>query len=305
MFLSVVIPVYNSEATLGSVLEELLFFLKKQKYDAEIILVNDGSADRSASIALSYRNHGVDLKLINLARNFGQHSANLCGFRASRGEFVVTMDDDFQNPAGEIEKLLSFRDSKTDLVIGKFLEKKHSFLRTLGSRLVQSLQRKIFNFDRQIKLSNFRLIKRELVLKVIQAQDQRPYVPGLLLANAVSVKNVEVNHRERLEGESKYKLKSLIGLVLDLLFNHSSLPLKFISRVGFLSSIFGILLGGSLVVSSIMEGGAVAGWATIFTAIATGFSMNFIFLGIIGEYIARSERRSLNYPQYIIEEIIQ
>ena len=196
---SVVIPVYNSEKIIEETVRQVRDAFLSSGFEFEVILVNDGSKDDSWKTIASLASSFHEVVSINLLKNYGQHNANLCGFREASGDYIITMDDDLQNPPEEIGKLIETAQKGYDLVIGRFESKKHSLYRRFGSRVVGWLNRTVFEVEDELILSNFRIIRRDVVDRVCRDQSVSPYIPGLVLKYSAHRCNVLVQHRPRAE----------------------------------------------------------------------------------------------------------
>ncbi|MGH7971073.1 MAG: glycosyltransferase family 2 protein, partial [Limisphaerales bacterium] len=243
MRFSVIIPVYNSASVIAQTVTRVRDFFVSNALEHEIILVNDGSQDGSWNIISELARKVPNVAGINLLKNYGQHNANLCGFRAANGDYVVTMDDDLQNPPEELGKLIKAAGQGYDLVIGRFDSKQHPLIRRLGSRAVGWLNRTAFEVKENLVLSNFRIIRRDVVERVCRDTSVAPYVPGLLLKYSARRCNVPVRHLPRANGKSNYTMRKLLKLVATLVFNHSTIPLRYGAVFGFTVSGLSFSLG--------------------------------------------------------------
>jgi len=302
---SIVIPVYNSESIITDTINELLLVINCNNINAEIVLVNDGGTDGSWKIIkmLAFQYHIV--KAIKLVKNYGQHSALLCGFKHSRGDFIITMDDDLQNPPTEIIKLIKkVHQGNYDVVFGEFRAKKHSLYRKVGSKLIGYLNHKIFNKPKDLVLSNFRIINKRVVDRIITYKTAYPYIPGLILLFASSSGNVLVEHHQRLVGRSNYSMKKIISLVSRLLINYSSYPLRLLSTIGLIVSLTSFFIGVYYLGRNLLYGTNVQGWTTL--VVLTSFLGGFIIalLGIMGEYLSRILDQMSTDKSYYIKEIV-
>ena len=287
--ISVVIPAYKSSSFIGATLDELSEHIKSSAYSYEVIIVVDGSPDDTYDTVVKYVEQckvGV-WSVIELSKNFGQHTANLCGFENASGSWVATMDDDGQNPPSELRKLEKYIGSNYDLVIGQHSDKKHNTLRRYGSKLVTFLNQVIFKTPSDLKLSNFRLIRADVVQRVMANKTPRPYIPGLCLKYSYRPVNVVTKHRPRIEGESNYGLISLIRLVIDLLFQHSNLPLLGVVAVSGIFSLIGIFGAFGLVVSALIFGVRVDGWTSLIVSLFFFSGLIMLTVSIIGFYLIR------------------
>jgi len=306
MKISIVIPVYNSQNIVSETVEAILKEVKKNQLNIEIILVNDGSPDNSWFIIKQLAQKYKEVKSINLIKNFGQHNAVLCGFEHATGDYIITMDDDLQNPPSEIIHLVEKiqKNKELDLVFGKFREKKHANYRKFGSRLIGYLNEKVFNKPKHITLTNFRIIKKDVIKRVLGHNTAYPYIPGLLLMYATKMENVMVEHHERFDGKSNYTFKKIFSLMSNLLINYSSYPLKVLSTIGLIVSGLSFFVGLFFLISGIVGGVKVAGWTTLVVLVSFLGGFIIILLGLIGEYLSRILDQISNQKSYYIKEVI-
>lgn len=302
---SVVIPVYNSEAVVAETVALVRNFFLSQTLRFEIILVNDGSRDASWGVISGLARDFQEVVAINLLKNYGQHHANLCGFREAKGEYLITMDDDLQNPPEEIGKLIDTVVSGYDLVMGRFESKQHSLVRRAGSRLVGWLNRKIFDVKENLTLTNFRIIRRDVIDRVCRDRSFSPYIPGLVLKYSAHRCNVLVRHQPRLVGTSNYTWKKILRLMATILFNHSSIPLRYGSAFGFIVASVSFLLGSFYLLDSIFNGTKAPGWATLVVLISFFNGILILLISVIGEYLVRVLREVGSQSCYEISEVVR
>ena len=302
--LSVVIPVYRSRETICPLVERLLAVLRTLDVTHEIILVNDGSPDDTWSVVQQLQQqHSEQVIAINLMRNFGQHNALMCGFRQARGEYIVTMDDDLQNPPEEIPKLWQhIRQTKMDLVYGQYDGKEHASWRNLGSLIVNAFYRLVFDTSRTV--TAFRIIRRPLVQSILSYDLNFTYIDGLLAWNTQRVGEVLVKHQPRATGRSGYSLGKLLSLSLNLFTNFSLLPLQLVSAIGFLVACGGILGALFYLVRYLAADITVPGFASLIIAILVLGGLQLLSLGMIGEYLGRLHLNVNRKPQYTVREIL-
>lgn len=295
---SVVIPVYRSESSLRPLVARLLLVLEATGRSHEIILVEDGGADDSWRILGELQaRHPDRITAIQLMRNYGQHNALMCGFHNARGELIVTMDDDLQNPPEEVPKLLDrLRSGDFDLVYGRYVSKKHSVWRNAGSLLVNAFYRTVFGSP--IQVSSFRAIRRPLLTTILSYDLNFTFVDGLLAWNTQRIGQVEVEHLPRSAGRSGYDLKKLVLLALNLFTNFSLLPLQIVSGCGFVVSAVGFLLAFYYLTQALLSNIDVPGYASIIIAVLIIGGTQLLALGIIGEYLGRLHLNVNRKPQY-------
>tara|TARA_B100001029_G_C15048711_1_gene449072 strand:+ start:419 stop:1357 length:939 start_codon:yes stop_codon:yes gene_type:complete len=301
---SVVIPVYNSEKIILQTVNQIESTFKDNNLNYELVLVNDCSTDNSWEIIKKMATKNEKITAINLLKNYGQHNANMCGFRETQGDFIITIDDDLQNPPSEIIKLINKINDGYDLVIGQFKSKKHNLYRRLGSKFIGWLNRKIFNVKENLVLSNFRIANKDLIKRICNDNSFNPYIPGLFLKYSSKRANVEVEHAERYDGKSNYTLSKIFNLVLNLLFNHSSIPLKFGLIIGLFFSLTSFFASLYFLVSAIITGTSVPGWSSIVVALSFFNGLLILLISLIGQYIIRILSEVQSQPTYqIIEKV--
>lgn len=300
MDLSVVIPVYRSSATLCSLFDRLCAVLDRLRMTYEIVFVDDGSPDDSWQVVCQLQAANPDrIVAIQLMRNYGQHNALMCGFRHARGDIVVTMDDDLQNPPEEVPKLVrALEQGGFDLVYGRYISKKHSLWRNAGSTLVGGFFRLVFGSS--VRFTPFRAMRRLLLTTIFTYDLNFTFVDGLLAWNTQRIGQVEVDHRPRHTGRSGYNPRKLMVLGLNLLTNFSLLPLQFVSAVGLAVSGAGFLAALYYLVLALLSRIAVPGYASIIVAILIIGGTQLLALGIIGEYLGRLHLNVNRKPQYQI-----
>lgn len=301
---SIVIPVFNSEKVVDKTIDKTVAFCRKQGIEFELLLINDGSSDKSWDVLKTKASEYQEVRAINLLQNYGQHVANLCGFENASGDYIITMDDDLQNPPEEIPKLIEKAAEGYDLVLGQFKQKKHSLFRRIGSKLVGLINQKVFNAPKDLVLTNFRLIRRDVIERVCSYKASYPYIPGLVVKFSSSRANVLVEHHKREVGESNYNLWRIAKLVSEILFNYSSYPLRFVAGLGLVMSAFSFLLSLFYLVSTLVDGSSVPGWATVVVLLSFFNGMTLFVIGMVGEYLVRLINQSSNSDMYHIKDTV-
>jgi len=300
--LSVVIPVYNGAATIG----ELVSALSSLEVEGglEIVLVNDGSPDNSDSVCRALlESASVPITYLEHARNYGEHNAVMTGLRHARGAYVITMDDDLQNPPEEVLRLFRrCRDGAHDVVYTCYAEKKHDRWRNLGSWFANRVADLLLDKPRGVYLSSFRCMNRLVVDGVTRYEGPFPYVDGLIMEVTQRIGTLEVRHLPRAVGRSNYTLRRLVRLWLNLASNFSLLPLRFAVLLGFcLASVGGI--AALVVVLEALFGDPPAGWASTITVVLLLSGVQLMILGVIGEYLGRTFLTGNRKPQGIVRAI--
>ena len=293
---SVIIPVYRSEDLLETTFNELKAWFDAKGWSYEVILVNDGSPDASWSVIERIAAQNDNVVGVDLLKNVGQHSANFIGLEHMSGELAVTMDDDLQNPPAEIEMLYAKHLEGYDFVAGLFAEKRHSAFRKLGSGFIQWINRRVFPAPEGFRHSNFRLMTREVVQRMLMYRTHYPYTSGLAARMARRPGNAPVEHRPRGGGESTYTIGKLVRLTWQIVFNYSLMPLRAIIAAGlFFSLLFG-LVGLFYLIRGAVVDSAVPGWTTLMVFMALSNSILLALLSVLGEYVG-SIKQTLSLPR--------
>jgi len=301
ILLSIVIPVYNSEKTINVTVKKIMKTLSS-KLIYEIILVNDGSKDNSYTICKNLTKKYKFVKLIDLSKNFGQHNAILAGYNNVRGDYIICMDDDLQTPPEELWKLINKLDEGYDAVYAKYISKKHTILKRLGSNLNGFMLRALINKPKNLFLSSYCAIRRFLVDEIKKYEGPNPYLWGLILRATSNITNVEVKHRERKIGKSNYSIYKLIKLFLNGFINFSVKPLRFIFSLGCILALISIIFTIRIIIMRFIDPSLPAGWTSLAVMILFFSGVNLISLGLIGEYLGRSFLYQSKYTQYLIRE---
>lgn len=300
---SVIIPVYNSAPSLEELFSRLsATMVKNVGQDYELIFVNDGSRDGSWKKLQSIVMDNDHVMAINLTRNFGQHNAIMCGFTHARGELIVTIDDDLQIPPEEISTLIEAIKPEFDVVYGVYGEKKHSKFRNLGSEFIQFIYRKAFKMN--IKITSFRIIRREIIAHMLSYEKSFTYIDGLLCWFSNQMTTVQVQHHERKQGKSGYSLSRLILLALNMLTNFSLVPLQIATLAGFLFAASGFCFGSFILFKKLLFDIHVSGFASMIVSITIFAGVQLLTIGILGEYIGRVHINVSKRPQFAIRQII-
>lgn len=303
ILLSILIPVYNSESTIGKLVDGLIEQLGPL-FKLEIILVNDNSADSSEVVCISlFEKYKETVKFYSLSKNVGEHNAVMAGLNQSNGDYLVIMDDDFQNPISEVVKLVNTSlDNGHDVVYSYYDEKKHSAFRNWGSWFNNKVASIMLNKPDSLYLSSFKVINRFLINEIIKYQAPFPYIDGLILQITDKIGKVKVKHTERQEGKSGYTLKKLVLLWLNMFTNFSILPLRISIILGLIFASVGLVLGVYSAIEKFIDPDIPVGFASLFVSISIFSGIQLIMLGMTGEYIGRIFLSLNKKPQYTIRK---
>ena len=301
--LSIVVPVYNGAGTVV----ELVEALAQQPFGMklEIILINDASSDDSqAACERLLGTTAVSVTLINHSRNFGEHNAVMTGLRYAKGDFIVTIDDDLQNPPGEILKLLDeLRRENLDIVYGSSCTKQHATWRNLGSKSANLIAEWLTDKPRGLYMSTFRCMNRFLVNKILDYSGPYPFIDGLVFQITDRIGSVEVVHLPNKTGRTNYTLRKLIKLWLTILINFSTRPLQMSISLGLIMAALGGLGAIYVIVDYFLEKSVSNGWASLAVLMLVFTGTQLIILGLMGEYIGRMFIHIGGRPQAIVRDI--
>lgn len=301
--LSVVVPVYDSEVLveLTNSLEEVLSERFGDAY--EIIFVDDSSpAPEVWPILEELAGARSVVRAVQLTRNFGQQAATLCGLEESRGELVLTMDDDLQHDPRDIPRLLECEGA--DVVIGQFLRKHHSLFKRVTSRIKGVFDRLIVGKPKGIQMSSFRLLRRNVVDGVLSIRTPKPFIPALIFHVSKNVVGVVLEHHPRRTGRSGYTLWKLIGVFSNLIFNNSSLVLRIVGQIGMAFAAVSFFLAALVAYRKLAYDMAIQGWTSL---IATQLLIGGLLLfsvGVVGEYLIRIIETTEARPTYLVRQRI-
>ncbi|MFC2150229.1 glycosyltransferase family 2 protein [Calditrichota bacterium] len=300
---SVVIPCYNSSASIEELLNRIVTSFDQREDTFEVICVDDASTDNVGDLIREYREKDKRVKLIHLSKNVGQHAAIHTGLQFVNGKYIITIDDDLQNPPEEISKLISSLEDH-DAVLGIPKRKKQTTFRNFGSWMILRVTQSIFNLPRGFASSSFRIMHRHVADNVAAMSTVYPYISGMIFLISQNVGNVTVEHHERAHGKSGYTLVGLLRLSSNLIINYSKLPLHFLTLAAvalLLISISGIAY---LIVRKVLYAEYLLGWTSLMVLISFLGSFNLLAFAIIGQYVIRVLNEISGARKPIIREIL-
>jgi undecaprenyl-phosphate 4-deoxy-4-formamido-L-arabinose transferase len=304
--LSVVIPVYNEEAVLPALFARLYAALDALGTSYEVIFVNDGSADRSAALLRGqFENRPDATRVILFNGNFGQHLAIMAGFEASRGERVVTLDADLQNPPEEIAKLLAKMDEGYDYVGSVRRERQDTAFRRGASRMMNALRERITRIRMADQGCMLRAYSRDIVDAVNSCHEINTFVPALAYTFARRPTEIEVAHEERAAGDSKYSLYGLVRLNFDLVTAFSLMPLQLFSLSGIAIALLSVTFVIFLAVRRVVVGPEAEGVFTLFGIAFFLIGMTLFGIGLLGEYVGRIYEQVRQRPRYLVQAVLE
>jgi len=285
---SVVVPVFNSAAVVGGTVDGIVRTFESAGLSYEIVLVNDGSRDGSWQVIADKARANDRVVALNLLRNYGQHHANLAGLREATGDYVITMDDDGQNPPEEALVLIDEAMRGRDVVFGKFERKQHAGYRQLGSKVISMINRRVFAQPPDLTVSNFRILRRDVVDRICSSRSAYPYMTGQALMYSHNRSHVTVQHRAREVGGSSYNLVRIARLVLTILFSYSVFPLRLAALGGFLIAGLSFLIGVGYFVRALFVETDVQGWTSLVVLLSIFNGVTIALLSMLGEYVVRT-----------------
>jgi undecaprenyl-phosphate 4-deoxy-4-formamido-L-arabinose transferase len=305
---SLVIPVYNEQTNLPELVRRCLAAGDTLGCDYEVILIDDGSVDASAEMIVDFASQQPEhVVAVLLNRNYGQHAAVLAGMREARGDVVVTLDADLQNPPEEIPKLLDAIRGGSDVAAGVRQRRRDSRFRVVASRWMNWVMYKMTGTHVGDYGCMLRAYRRDIVDAVLRCEERSAYIPALANSFAGHVADVPVAHAERTAGESKYSFGKLLNLYFDLLVSTTTAPLRLMSFIGTALALLGAGFGLLLLVLRFVYGPewAAQGVFTIFAVLFIFLGVQLIGMGLLGEYIGRISKDVQARPRYLVQRTIR
>lgn len=305
MLLSFIIPCYSSASTISDVVEEIIATVSdRNEYQYEIILINDSSPDNTWDVIQTLLIENKNIIGINLSKNFGQHAAIMAGMNYSKGEVIICLDDDGQNPPKHCFSLIEQVEAEYDVAMGSYETKKHSPFRNFGSWINEIMARSLLGKPRDIQLTSYFACKRFVVDEMIKYQNSYPNLAGLLLRTTKHITNVKIEHKERIIGKSGYTLTKLLSLWMNGFTAFSVKPLRFASLCGAIFAFLGFLYGIYVIINRLMNPHVPLGFSATMTAILVIGGLTLLVLGMIGEYIGRIYISVNQAPQFVVRELV-
>ncbi len=305
-YVSVVIPVYNEQENLEALFSRLTGVMDNIGKPYEVLFTNDGSRDRSGSMLKEFHERRPrQVRVIDFNGNFGQHMAIIAAFERSRGDVIVTLDADLQNPPEEIPKLLAAIEAGHDVVGGFRKNRQDTFFRKYASKIINAIRAKITNIRMKDQGCMLRAYRKNIVESIVASGETSTFIPALAYSYASSPTEVEVEHAARAAGESKYRLYDLIRLNFDLMTGFSVVPLQVFTVFGMLVSILSTLFVIYLFIRRLVVGPEAEGVFTLFAILYFLVGIGIMGLGIIGEYIGRIYKEVRRRPRFIIRQVYE
>jgi polyisoprenyl-phosphate glycosyltransferase len=301
---SIVVPVFNSVEVVGTTVDRIVEVFEAAGLRYELVLVNDGSKDGSWDVIADRARRSQHVVAVNLLRNYGQHHANLAGLRETTGDYVITMDDDLQNPPDQVLVLIDAVLQGHDVVFGRFERKQAPGYRRLGTRLMERVNAKVFGKPADLTVSNFRILRRDVVDRIGASRTAHPYVTGQALLYSNNPADVLVRHDPRPVGTSNYGMRRILSLVFAILFSYSVFPLRAAAAVGFFIAFASFLLGAFYLIRSLFVETSVPGWTTIAVLLSIFSGVVIALISMVGEYVVRTlDAISETTPYHVVERV--
>ena len=303
--LSVVVPIYNDEEVIAELLRRLTAVLESLVSDYEIILIDDGSRDRSWTIMQDERAQRQHLRIARLSRNFGQQNAIAAGLSLTTKDLIVLMDSDLQDRPEDIPVLIDalLADPEATMAIAQWQERKDSCFKKAVSRLFQTVSNKITDIHQMPRLGIFRVMKKSVVEELRNFPERTATAVSLLYFIGHKYVAVPLKRDARFAGKSGYNLRKMLALTFARIFSFSMFPIRMVTYMGAFLCIGSMIAACGLIIYKLV-GNVVTGWTSMMVLLLFLFGLNFAFLGILGEYIGRIFLETKQRPNYIIEQVI-
>jgi undecaprenyl-phosphate 4-deoxy-4-formamido-L-arabinose transferase len=301
-YISIIIPVYNEEGNLRSLIDRLYPVMQNIGRPFEIIFTDDGSRDRSLSILKGFSWEFPYVKVVEFNGNFGQHMAILAAFEKSSGDIVITLDADLQNPPEEIPKLVAEMEKGHDVVGTVRQKRQDSLFRKTASRIVNITTNKMTGMRMSDYGCMLRAYHRDVIDNINRCKEATTFIPALAQTFSANPSEVEVSHAERAEGESKYSLYKLIRLNFDLMTGFSVVPLQLFALFGIATALFSVAFAIFLLVRRFIVGAEVEGVFTLFAILFFFIGITIFGIGIVGEYVGRIYQEVRRRPRYVVRK---
>lgn len=305
--LSFVIPCYRSEKTIEKVVQEIKDTVAERPgYDYEIVAVNDCSPDNVISVLEKLANEDTQIKVVDLAKNMGKHSAVLAGYAVASGDYIVDLDDDYQSPVYELWKLLEpVENDECDYATASYYVKKESLFKRFGSNINLLMSQILLEKPKDLRFENFSVMKQFVCKEIINYKNPYPYLEGLILRVTRRVKMVQMDQRERGDDNgSGFTLSKSISLVLNGLTAFSVKPLRIASICGVLFACLGFLYGVYVIIHKLVNPAVMMGYSSLLSVNLFSSGLIMVMLGLIGEYVGRIYISINDSPQYVIRRTI-
>ncbi len=304
--ISFAIPCYRSENTIASVIDEINITLEKvsDKFDYEVVTVIDGSPDNVFSVLKDIAKNNEKVKVVNLAKNYGQSNAKISALRHATGDYIVLLDDDGQCPVDKTIELIQPLEQGYDVSFADYPVKKQSWFKNFGSKVNTYTSRIVLDVPKGFHSSNFYAMKKFVRDQIVLYRNPYPYMDGLISQITKSIAYVPMEERERISGSTGYTFKKLLALWLNGFTAFSVVPLRISSLIGVICAIAGFIFGIVTIIRKLVIVDISVGWSSTISIMLFIGGLIMLMLGMIGEYIGRIYISINNAPQYVEKETI-
>jgi dolichol-phosphate mannosyltransferase len=303
--ISVVIPVYNEESLIDSLYKKIMDSLILFTHDFEVICIDDGSTDQTLVKLLNHHQKDKRFKIITLSRNFGHQAAYTAGLCHAKGDYIVMIDGDLQDPPALIQEMYNkIKNEDFDVVFGKRTEREEGLIKQTFIKIFHQIFTRLSNVKAPANVGNFSIMTRQALNSFLELKEKNRYLPGLRFFIGFKQGFVDYSRSERESGMAKMNFKRLFKLALDALFSFSKLPIQICLLLGIIGILFS-LSGGSVVIYKKITGVAITGWTSVMLSIYFLGSVQLLFMGILGEYIHRIFIETQNRPIYIVKKVYE
>ena len=304
--ISVAIPCYCSENTISQVVKGLVEEFDKHNDEYQIVLVNDGSPDNTFEVIKGISLENPNVIAVNLSKNYGQHSARMAAIPFLKGEYVVYMDDDGQHPVSGIYKMIEkLEEGNYDVVYALFKQKKHSLFKRVVSRINTATLDFLTGKPKDVKNSSFSVMRSYILREMEKYKSPFPSWTGFIMQITRNVSNIELEHFDRISGESNYTLKKMFKLYMNSVTGFSVVPLRISSVIGMVTALIGFAVGIYSIIHKLLNPAVPVGYTSLMAVLLFIGGMIMMMLGLLGEYVGRIYMINNNLPQYTIREVVE
>lgn len=305
--ISLIVPVYNEEATIEVFLNKTFIFynhsINKSKYLLEIVFVNDGSKDFTLSLLIENFSKYNNIHIVDFSRNFGKENALFAGLSYAKGDIVIPIDVDLQDPLYVVTEMLTKYEEGFDVVLAKRVDRNSdSFLKRVSANLFYDLYNSLVDVKLESNVGDFRLMDKQVVEEILKLKENQIFMKGLFNWVGFKTTIVEYTREERVAGSTKFNFLKLFKLALDGITSFSNFPLKLFLYFGLMIAVFSIVFGLKIIIEKIFFGISEHGYASLITAITFIGSIQLIGIGILGEYIGRIFLEVKQRPKFIVKK---
>jgi len=302
--ISIIVPIYNSAAFMQNLLEAIDAQRKESAWNLELVLVDDGSKDKSFEKIVELSKIYTYIKGIKLSKNFGHQIAVKTGLSHCTGDYIAIIDDDLQDPPSLLPYFFGYLDNGYDVAYGVRKKRKESFLKKFSYNSFYRILKSMSDTDIPLDSGDFCVMKKHVVDNMLKFQEKNPFLRGIRAWVGFKQIGVEYERHARLEGESGYTLKKLLKIAMDGIFSFSSVPIRLITIIGIIGLSFAVVYSLLIIYGYLVNNIEVKGFATLSILISFFSSLTLICLGVIGEYIVRIYDEVRNRPYVIIEKTV-